>query len=398
MRKIIKVRRKEEAMTSHAEHEAQNIDNEEGKSENEGVSGYEKESDIEDKTGEHANNSVEEENLSEEEEVSESEGEDQEKVCESEEGNDESEESEGSMTIGNTVIAPSEEIGEETRAQEPGSLLVPFIGNEEVSSDEDNVPLSEVGKKLRKTTEKATKTTVSIRKEVVPPARTPLIRSKRKVVDAQIMKESRSAKKPKKKVSIVEPVVEVDGKDESDSALPAKSATPKKRGAKVTKPATSFARASSGKTKKNISAVVDRLTKFRNRKVLNGKIRANTDEKGMAQLVEKLELHGWKDMFVKAFPPICVLAVVEFYTNFTFDGKVVKSKVGGFDMEFDAEELGLLLNIPSLGFDNYLKKKWPAMDNDVDTGIVVTRKFSQKFELDAPQKVYKTDMTPFHKL
>nr|XP_009613795.1 microtubule-associated protein RP/EB family member 1-like [Nicotiana tomentosiformis] len=51
-----------------------------------------------------------------------------------------------------------------------------------------------------------------------------------------------------------------------------------------------------------------------------------------------------------------------------------------------------------LGFDNYLKKKYPATDNDVDTKTVVTRKFSQMFELDAPQKVYKTDMTPFDKL
>ncbi|XP_070046274.1 uncharacterized protein [Nicotiana tomentosiformis] len=168
--------KEEEVMNSQEEHDAQNIANEEKKSENEGVSGDEKEK---------------EENQSEEEEDSESEEEDQEKVSESERGDDESkeeegnvsEESEGSMTIGNTVIAPSEEIGEETRAQEPGSLLTSFTGDEEVSSDKDDMPLSEA-------------------------------------VDAQIIKESRSAKKPKKKVSIVEPIVEVDGEDESDSALP----------------------------------------------------------------------------------------------------------------------------------------------------------------------------------
>ncbi|XP_070057598.1 protein gar2-like [Nicotiana tomentosiformis] len=164
--------KEEEVVTSHEEHKAQNIENEEGKSENEGVSGDEKESDTEDKTGEHANNSVEEENLSEEEEVSESDGKGQEKVGESEEGNDESEKEEGneseeseiSMTIGNTVIAPLEEIGKEMRAQEPGSLLTPFTGDEDVSSDEDDVPLSEVGKNSE-TTEKATKTTVSTKKK-----------------------------------------------------------------------------------------------------------------------------------------------------------------------------------------------------------------------------------------
>ncbi|XP_019251217.1 PREDICTED: platelet glycoprotein Ib alpha chain-like [Nicotiana attenuata] len=71
--------KEEEVMTSHEEHEAQNIANEEGKSKNEGVFGDEKESDTEDKIVEQKNNSAEKENLSEEEEVYESEGEDQER-------------------------------------------------------------------------------------------------------------------------------------------------------------------------------------------------------------------------------------------------------------------------------------------------------------------------------
>nr|XP_009598774.1 uncharacterized protein DDB_G0290685-like [Nicotiana tomentosiformis] len=146
--------KEEEVVNSHEEHDTQNISNEEKKSENKGAYGDEKESDIEDNTGEHANDSTKEENHSEEEEVYET---------------------------------RSEETSEENRAQEPESLLTPFTGDEEVSSDKDDVPLS---------------------------------------------KESRSAKKPKKKVSIVESVVEVDGEDESDTALPAKSATPKKKGAK----------------------------------------------------------------------------------------------------------------------------------------------------------------------
>ncbi|XP_019257862.1 PREDICTED: putative uncharacterized protein DDB_G0290521 [Nicotiana attenuata] len=154
----------EEDVTSHEEHDAQNIANKAEKSENEGVSGDEKESDTEVKT--------------------------------------------------------------ETRPQEPGSLLTPFSGDEEVSSDEDDMALFEVGKKSRKATVKATKVVASTRKGVAPPARNPLTRSKRKLVDAQIMKESRSTKKPKKKVSIIEPIFELEGEEESDSALPAESATP----------------------------------------------------------------------------------------------------------------------------------------------------------------------------
>lgn len=103
-------------------------------------------------------------------------------------------------------------------------------------------------------------------------------------------------------------------------------------------------------------------------------------------------------MFVKPFPPVCAPIMFEFYANLQFDGNVVKSYVRDFELEFDTEKLGLLLNIPSLGFDNYLKKKWLAINNDVDTGIAVTRKFSQKLELKAPHKVYNTDIIHFHKL
>nr|XP_009620694.1 histone H3.v1-like [Nicotiana tomentosiformis] len=262
---------------------------------------------------EQVNDSTEEENHSEEDDNSKSEGEDQENVSESEGSDEESEEEDGNMR----------KESQETRAQEPLSLLTPFTGDKEVSSDEDDVPLSEVGRKPRKTLVKVIKT--------------PITRSKRKVVDSQLIKESRSAKKPKKKVSIVEPIVYVDGEDEYDSTLPAKSSSPKRKGAKVTKPTTPSTRASRGKTRNNVLAAVDRLIEFRNQKLLNGKILAITDEKVMAQLVKKLELQGWKHIFVKAFPPVCVPAVVELYANFNFDGKVVKSKVGGFEMEFDAE-------------------------------------------------------------
>ncbi|XP_019228300.1 PREDICTED: nucleolin 1-like [Nicotiana attenuata] len=156
----------------HEEHSAQGIANEKEKRENEGESRDDKESDSDDKIGEQVNDSVEEENHTEEEDNSESEGEDPEKVSESEgvgeesekESDNLSEEFEGSMTIGNTVIAPSEETSEEKRTQQPGPLLTPFTGDKEVSSDKDDLPLSEVEKKPRKTPVKSTKSSVPIRK------------------------------------------------------------------------------------------------------------------------------------------------------------------------------------------------------------------------------------------
>ncbi|XP_009598689.1 uncharacterized protein [Nicotiana tomentosiformis] len=240
-------------MGSHEEHTAQDIANEEENSENKGDYGEEKESKTEDRIGEQVNDSAKEEKDSEEEGNSDSEGEDQEKASESE-GMDEkseeenenmSEENEVSMAIGNIVITSSEEASEEKRTEELGLLLTHFTGDEKISSDEDDLPLSEVGKKPRKTPVKATRYAVLIRKEVAPPARTPLTRSKRK-----------------------------------------------RKVAKATKTATPSARASRVKKRKNIPAMVDRLTELRNRNVLNRKILTNTDEKGMAQLVEKLKLQG----------------------------------------------------------------------------------------------------------
>ncbi|XP_009618523.1 uncharacterized protein [Nicotiana tomentosiformis] len=135
----------------------QGVANEEDKSEIEGASRDEKESDTDDKIGEQVNDSAVEENHSEEEDNSKNEGEDQEKVSENEGMDEESEEEkenlseeyEGSMTNGNTVIAPSKETGKEKKTQEPRSLLNPFTRDEEVSTDEDDLPLSEVGKKHR---------------------------------------------------------------------------------------------------------------------------------------------------------------------------------------------------------------------------------------------------------
>nr|XP_016504326.1 PREDICTED: myb-like protein V [Nicotiana tabacum] len=178
-------------VASHEEHQTQDMANEEKKSENEGDSSKEKESEIEDKIDEQVDDSGEEEKNSEEEGDSESESEDQEKESESEGEDEESEEendntsgeSEGSMTIGNTVIAPSEEASGEKRTEETGPLLTIFTGDEEVSSDEDKLPLYAVGKKTRKTPVKATKPVIPARKEMTPPARTHLTRSKRKFVD-----------------------------------------------------------------------------------------------------------------------------------------------------------------------------------------------------------------------
>ncbi|XP_070050222.1 uncharacterized protein [Nicotiana tomentosiformis] len=216
-------------VASHEEHQSQDManDTDEKRGENKGESGDEKESEAEDKLDELVGDYGEEEKYNEEEVDYESEGEDEEKGSESEGKDEENEnasgESEGSMAIENTVIAPSKKASGEKITEETEPLLTPFTGDEEVIRNEDNLPLSVVGKKRKKSSMKATKSVIPVRKEVALHARTPFTRSKRKVVDEQIIKKFRGAKKPGKQVPVIEPAFELDVEDESDSTLQEKT-------------------------------------------------------------------------------------------------------------------------------------------------------------------------------
>ncbi|XP_019239650.1 PREDICTED: histone chaperone ASF1-like [Nicotiana attenuata] len=85
-------------------------------------------------------------------------------------------------------------------------------GDEEVNSDEDDLSLSAIGKKSKKAPVKATKSIVPTRKEVAPPARTPLAR-----------------------------------RDESDSTLQEKTSAQKRKAVKTTREATTAKKADKGK-------------------------------------------------------------------------------------------------------------------------------------------------------
>lgn len=59
------------------------------------------------------------------------------------------------------------------------------------------------------------------------------------------------------------------------------------------------------------------------------------------------------------------------------DGEIVKSSIGGVELQFNDEELGMLMDVPSRGFDNYLKKRWSTIKDDINTGARVTLTFAQ---------------------
>ncbi|XP_009629694.1 uncharacterized protein [Nicotiana tomentosiformis] len=179
-----------------------------------------KKREVEEQLGEQVRDSAEEEKEIEGEGDSESKGDEDEKKSESEGTDPESKEentsgeSEGSMAIGNIVIAHLEEVSGEERPS-----LTSSAGDEEVDSDKDDLPLSEVGKKGRKAPVRSTKLVPQERKEVDPRVRTPLTRSKRKVVDEQMIKEFRGPKKTRQLTPVTEPLVKSDEEDESGPSL-----------------------------------------------------------------------------------------------------------------------------------------------------------------------------------
>ncbi|XP_019229418.1 PREDICTED: protein split ends-like [Nicotiana attenuata] len=142
---------------------------------------------------------------------------DDEKESEGKDSESESDESEGSITIENTVMAPLEEVNEEECSEEPRPSLTSFLGDEEVESDEDELPLFEVGKK-KKAPAKPKKTNSHGKEEVAPPTRTHLTRSKRKAANEQMIKEARSTKITMKSVAVVEAVMDLDEDDELGSS------------------------------------------------------------------------------------------------------------------------------------------------------------------------------------
>ncbi|XP_019266134.1 PREDICTED: histone deacetylase HDT2-like [Nicotiana attenuata] len=131
-----------------------------------------------------------------------------EQVGDSEEEEIGSEGEDDSESDGNKYEKESEGEGTESEC-EKHNTSEKSEGDGEADSDEDDLPLSEVGKKNRKTPAKHTRPVSWARREVAPFTRTPLTRSKRKVVNEQMIKESRSPKRSRKQIPIAETAVEL---------------------------------------------------------------------------------------------------------------------------------------------------------------------------------------------
>ncbi|XP_070003451.1 uncharacterized protein [Nicotiana sylvestris] len=83
---------------------------------------------------------------------------------------------------------------------------------------------------------------------------------------------------------------------------------------------------------------------------------SDDDDWRMMRLVDALAAQGWKDMVLQMDGRLARNELIEFMANVVVKDGVVSSLVKGVQVQFDAKELGEILDIPSEGFDDYTRK------------------------------------------
>jgi len=100
-----------------------------------------------------------------------------------------------------------------------------------------------------------------------------------------------------------------------------------------------------------------RLTQLLQRSVVRGKIVKVQyfEEQGLGVSLEKLNAHGWLELFTTTQLGCSVSNLADFYANCSITEGVVKSEVNRKKVRFDAWKLGEILGIPATGFDIYVR-------------------------------------------
>ncbi|XP_019241620.1 PREDICTED: uncharacterized protein LOC109221609 [Nicotiana attenuata] len=118
----------------------------------------------------------------------------------------------------------------------------------------------------------------------------------------------------------------------------------------------------------------DRYAMFGKRKILKGRLLKDLEEPGMIRLLTALEAQGWKDMVLHMDGKLARNELVEFMANGTVKNEMVTSTVRGVKVKFNAAKLGKILDIPSEGYDDYTRQRWPCLDG-LPTDLQITRNF-----------------------
>ncbi|XP_019253883.1 PREDICTED: uncharacterized protein LOC109232574 [Nicotiana attenuata] len=144
----------------------------------------------------------------------------------------------------------------------------------------------------------------------------------------------------------------------------------------------------------------DRYAMFGKRKILKGRLLKDLEEPGMIRLLTALEAQGWKVMVLHMDGKLARNGLVEFMANGTVKNGLVTSTVKGVKVKFNATKLGKILDIPSEGYDDYTRKRWPCLDG-LPTDLQITRNFCDTTtdeEVPEARAVQKSEMRQDHKV
>jgi len=78
-------------------------------------------------------------------------------------------------------------------------------------------------------------------------------------------------------------------------------------------------------------------------------------EQRLGVFLEKLEAHGWLELFTNTKRCCSVLELAEFYANYVVTNGVVTSIINSHQLRFDVGDLGELLRVSSEGFNVYVR-------------------------------------------
>ena len=79
-------------------------------------------------------------------------------------------------------------------------------------------------------------------------------------------------------------------------------------------------------------------------------------EQGLEVFLDKLRAQGWFELFTNTPLGCSQPDLAEFYANVSVSEDLLISTVNGVLIEVDARALGVILGVPAIGFDLYVRE------------------------------------------
>jgi len=151
------------------------------------------------------------------------------------------------------------------------------------------------------------------------------------------------------------------------------------------------------KIRKNMT-LADRREHFLQKSVVRSKVVKVSyfHEQGHGVFLEKLDAQCWLASFTNIRRGCSVPDLAEFYMNCVVTSGVVTRTLNGYELRFDASDLGELLGVSSEGFDVYVHKDKSILSDE--RLLELTQTLSQKPHLTESWPMRKGKMMPLHQL